>query len=117
MSYQASSLPSSDLERELLFQIRAARLEVPVCQLRFAPPRRFRFDLSWPERKLACEINGGVWTQGRHTRGAGAESDAEKLTLAVLAGWKVLVVTGKHVQSGQALGWIERALQGPPQGE
>ena len=110
MSQPASSLPSSALERTLLFQVQAARLEVPVCQLRFAPPRRYRFDLAWPARKLACEINGGVWTQGRHTRGAGAESDAEKLTLAALAGWRVLVVTGRHIKSGQALNWIEAGL-------
>ena len=100
----------SELEQELTWQVKAAKLAAPVREFRFAPPRRFRFDLSWPDRKLACEIQGGVWSNGRHTRGSGAESDAEKLTLAALDGWRVLVVTGKHVKSGQALNWIERGL-------
>jgi very-short-patch-repair endonuclease len=101
----------SDLEQQLAFQVRAAKLPEPVREFRFSPPRRFRFDLSWPDRKVACEIQGGVWTQGRHTRGAGAESDAEKLSLAAVDGWRVLVVTAKHVQSGEALTWIEQALR------
>jgi hypothetical protein len=102
----------SDLEQELAWQVKVAKLATPVREFRFAPPRRFRFDLAWPTLKVACEVQGGVWTNGRHTRGAGAESDAEKLTLAALGGWKVLVVTGKHIASGQALGWIEQALSG-----
>jgi very-short-patch-repair endonuclease len=101
----------SDLEQQLAFQVRAAQLPEPVREHRFCPPRRFRFDLSWPDRKVACEIQGGVWNGGRHTRGAGAESDAEKLSLAAVDGWRVLVVTAKHVQSGEALTWIERALR------
>ena len=100
----------SQLEDTLVWQVQAAKLPAPVRELRFAPPRRWRFDLAWPEQRLAVECQGAVWTQGRHTRGSGAEADAEKLSAAVLAGWRVLVVTGRHIKSGQALNWIEAGL-------
>lgn len=105
-----SLLLGSTLEQELLWQIRMAKLPEPVTQLKVVQGRRFRFDFAWPDHKLAIEANGAVWTQGRHTRGAGAESDAEKLSLAVLEGWRVLVVCKRHIRSGQAVTWIEQAL-------
>ena len=52
----------------------------PVKEYRYAKPRRWRFDRAWPEQKVAVELDGGVYTQGRHTRGAGYEKDCEKLT-------------------------------------
>lgn len=101
----------SQLEDELIWQVKAAKLPAPVREVTPIKGRRFRFDLCWPDQMLACEVQGGVHSGGRHVRGVGAESDAEKLTLAVLAGYRVLVVTAKHIKSGQALSWIEAALQ------
>ena len=100
----------SALEDTLAFQLRACKLPAPVREFRFCPSRRFRFDFAWPAQRVACEVQGGVWTQGRHTRGAGAERDAEKLSLAAVAGWRVLVVTEAHITSGAAFRWIEQAL-------
>jgi hypothetical protein len=37
-------------------QLRMAGLPDPVEEYRFAPPRRWRFDLAWPERMLAVEV-------------------------------------------------------------
>ena len=72
--------------------------------------RRWRFDFAWPAIRLAVEVDGGTWASGRHTRGAGYEADCEKLNEAVLRDWRVLRVTTKQVDSGEALAWIERAL-------
>ena len=101
----------STLEQQLAWQIRCAKLPAPTRELHAIPGRRFRFDFAWPDRKLAVEVQGAVWTAGRHTRGAGAEKDAEKLSLAVLHGWRVLIITGKQIKSGEALNWIERGLK------
>lgn len=99
------------LELDLLQQIRAVGLPGPAVQHRFCVSRRWRFDLSWgcPDM-LAVEVDGGTWSGGRHTRGAGYAADCEKCAEAVLGGWRVIRVTGDHIKSGQALGWIERAL-------
>jgi very-short-patch-repair endonuclease len=42
---------------------------------------------------LAVEVEGGMWTRGRHVRGEGYEGDCEKYNAAVLGGWRVLRFT------------------------
>jgi len=49
----------------------------------------WRFDLADPYGMLAVEIDGGTWVQGRHTRGAGYESDCRKINAATAMGWRV----------------------------
>lgn len=60
--------------------------------------------------KLAVEVDGGTWAQGRHTRGKGFEADCEKGNEALILGWRVLHVTPAMVEDGRALRWIERAM-------
>ena len=101
----------SRLEESLLLQIKGAKLPQPAREYRFAPPRRWRFDLYWPAQRVACEVEGGIWTSGRHTRGKGFENDAEKYNVATLEGWRLLRVTGNMIGDGRAIAMIERALQ------
>lgn len=61
-----------------------------VKELRFYPERRWRFDYAFPALKVAIEIDGAVWTQGRHNRPAGYLADMEKLNTAASMGWLVL---------------------------
>ncbi len=100
----------SGYERNLVFQIRAVKLPAPECQYRFAPPRRWTFDLAWPPLLLSVEVEGGIWVRGRHTRGKGYEKDCEKYNEAALRGWRVLRFTTGQVTAGIALTVIERAL-------
>jgi very-short-patch-repair endonuclease len=93
--------------------IQAAGLPAPIRELRFAPPRRWRFDYAWPARQLALEIEGGTWTGGRHVRGKGYEADCEKYNAAALLGWTVLRVTTAMMRDGRALALLERALRAP----
>jgi hypothetical protein len=55
--------------------VRAAGLLAPIREHRFAPPRRWRFDLAGPSLRFALEIEGGVWTGGGHVRAKGYECD------------------------------------------
>jgi len=100
----------SHLEEQFAVQLRAAGLPEPVREYRFAPPRRFRFDAAWPDLRVAVEIDGGVWSGGRHTRGSGFLRDCEKLNLAALAGWVVLRFSGDLVRSGEAVRMVTIAL-------
>lgn len=62
----------------------------PVVEHRFHPVRKWRFDFAWPEHRVALEVEGGVWTGGRHTRGSGFVKDVEKYNAAGRLGWIVL---------------------------
>lgn len=62
-------------------------------ELRFHPKRRWRFDFAFENANVAIEVDGGAYSQGRHTRGAGYEADCEKLNTAALHGWTVFRVT------------------------
>lgn len=87
------------------------RLPTPEFEFKFHDARKWRFDFAWVKQKLAMEIDGAIWIQGRHTRGAGVEKDCEKLSEAAILGWRILRASTGQVESGVALGWIERALQ------
>lgn len=81
-----------------------------VAEHRFAPPRRWRFDLCWPSAMLALEVNGGLWVRGRHSRAKGQESDYEKHAHATLLGWRVIWASTRQVESGEAWEWVKRAM-------
>jgi hypothetical protein len=59
---------------------------------------------------LAAEVDGGVWTGGRHTRGAGFVADCEKKNSALILGWRVLQFPGPHVEDGTAIKFLREAL-------
>lgn len=99
----------SALEATLALHIRASKLTEPEREWRFCE-RRWRFDFAWPEKKLAVECEGGVWTNGRHTRGSGFVKDLEKYNRATVLGWRVLRFASEHIQSGQAIQTIQEAL-------
>ena len=90
--------------------LQAHRLPAPTTEFRFAPPRRWRFDYCWPEAMIAVEQEGGIWTRGRHARGAGMVKDMEKYNTAQLAGWIVLRFTPQQLASGEALPVLKQVL-------
>ena len=106
-----SKVKLSQGEETLAFQLKALKLPIPEREYRFAKPRRWRFDFAWPDRMLACEVEGGTWSGGRHGRGKGMEDDCEKYNEALCLGWRVLRVTTEQVTSGKAFAWIQRAMQ------
>ena len=60
-----------------------------VTEYKFHPVRRWRFDFAHLATKTAIEINGGIWSGGRHVRGAGYLRDREKINTAQMLGWRV----------------------------
>lgn len=68
-------------------------LPVPEREHLFHPTRKWRFDYAWPGQKVAVEVEGGIYTQGRHTRGKGYADDMEKYNAAALRGWTLLRYT------------------------
>jgi very-short-patch-repair endonuclease len=101
----------SDLERALWFMLKVHKLPLPEREYECIPDRKFRWDMAWPEHKVAVEIQGGIWSKGAHSSGRGLLRDYEKLNLAQLHDWTVLFVAAEHIESGQAVEWIRDALE------
>ena len=80
-----------------------------TTEIRFAPPRRWRFDYLMGD-KLAVEVDGALWVRGRHSRGGGMEADFEKLNEAVVMGYRVLRFSTGQVKSGLAIDTIKRVI-------
>lgn len=100
------------LEAAMALQLRAAGL-VFTTQVQFHPVRKWRMDFvvaPQSRRPVAIEVQGGVYTNGSHTRGQGYEKDCEKSFYGQMLGWRVLAVTGTHVRNGQALEWVLQLL-------
>lgn len=83
-----------------------------VREFRFHPVRKWRFDYAVPERKVALEVEGGVWTGGRHTSSQGFLGDIEKYNTATVMGWKVLRTTPKALYTRATLTMLADACSG-----
>lgn len=90
-------MKQSPLVLAILNRLEKHNLPVPVTEYRFCPTRRWRFDLAYPDRKIAIEAEGGAFTRGRHTRGIGMTLDCEKYNAAVVRGWRVLRYTAANI--------------------
>jgi hypothetical protein len=84
-------------------------LPVAVHEFEFALPRRWRFDHVF-DGWLALEVQGGLFVEGRHSRGAALLCEHEKLNLAVIHGYSVMFCTPDDVSSGRIFPIIKRAL-------
>ena len=68
-------------------------------EYRFHDVRRWRFDFALTDWWIAIEVEGGIFTRGRHTRGSGFTSDLLKYNAAVALGWSVLRYTTAQVNA------------------
>jgi very-short-patch-repair endonuclease len=96
-------MSKSSLEMLFRLQLTGFAVSPPEQEFRFHPDRKWRIDFAWPGLKLAVEIEGGIWTGGRHTRGAGVLGDMEKYNALAVAGWRLLRFDSAAVRSGRAV--------------
>lgn len=106
----AAKRKASPLEGRLLEQIIEAGVPEPQREFRFHPTRKWRFDFAWPDAMIAVEVEGAVFSGGRHSRGAGMVADMDKYNTAALLGWTVLRVASPHITKGEAIEWIIEAV-------
>lgn len=99
---------TSKLESIMRFHLQAMGLPF-VTEHRFCK-RMWRFDFAIPELMIAIECEGGIFTNGRHTRGRAYESDMEKYNAAALLGWRVLRFSGDMIKNGYAARIIGRTI-------
>ena len=82
---------------------------VCMTEYRFHPVRRWRADycINPVTDKIIVEVEGGAWTRGRHTRGAGFIADMDKYNEATRLGYRVIRVTPDDLLSAKTLDLIK----------
>ena len=80
-------------------------------EYKFHPERNWRADFLITGTKILIEVEGGIWSGGRHTRGKGFTADCEKYAEATLLGYIVVRFTSSQVKSGYAIQAIERLIR------
>lgn len=87
---------------------------MPEREYIFCPPRKWRFDFAFPEKKLAVEIEGGTaFGKSRHSKGTGFQNDAIKYNAASRLQWIVLRYTTAMVMAGTAIDEVLEVLREP----
>lgn len=82
-----------------------------VPEHRFHPIRKWRFDFAHLKSKVAIELEGGVYSFGRHNRAEGFLEDMEKYNAALELGWKVFRF-GTGQVGREAVYAVYRAISG-----
>lgn len=81
-------------------------------EYKFNPTRKWLADFLITNTKILIEVEGGIWSQGRHTRGTGYIGDMEKYNAAAILGFQVLRFSTQQVKSGLAVQQIEQLVRG-----
>lgn len=76
-----------EVEMQILLKSEGLHFEQ---EYKFHPTRKWRFDFALLQDKIAVEVEGGIFSNGRHTRGKGYIGDMQKYNAAVCLGWRVL---------------------------
>jgi hypothetical protein len=71
----------------------------------------WRFDVFIPEYGIAIEFEGGLFTNGAHSRGLGVLRDIAKYNAATVNGYKVLRYTHTHHKYSDILADLARIIK------
>lgn len=93
-------------EITLAHQLRLLKINFEQ-EFKFHPKRKWRADFHLVEKMILIEVEGGIWSNGRHTRGKGYLGDLEKYNVATMLGYQVLRFSTEQVKSGLAVQQIE----------
>lgn len=105
---QGEKVPN-EFEAKLAKELKALRIEFQQ-EFEFHQVRKWRADFHLVGRKILVEVEGGIWSGGRHTRGKGYIGDMEKYNAAVMLGYQVIRFSTDQVKSGHAIEQIEKMV-------
>lgn len=90
--------------------MREAKLPVGQPEYKFHPTRKWKFDYAHVEKKIAVEIEGGIWSKGRHIRPSGFIADCQKYNAAAAMGWLVFRIPTDLIANGEAIELMQEVL-------
>ncbi|MDC5602500.1 endonuclease domain-containing protein [Acinetobacter baumannii] len=99
----------SEGEMVLANHLRACKISFEQ-EYKFHPTRKWRADFLITGTKILIEVEGGIWSGGRHTRGKGYLGDMEKYNSAAMMGFTVLRFSTEQVKAGLAIKQIEQLV-------
>ena len=85
-------------------------LPCPTPEYIFHETRQWRMDYAWIDAKVALEVEGGVWSGGRHTRPQGFLGDMEKYNEAAAMGYRLIRCQPSELMQDATLELIARTL-------
>lgn len=85
-------------------------LPIPTAEYRFHPIRKWRFDFCWQRESVALEVQGGLFSAGRHTRGAALLQEHEKLNMAAEMGYRIVFTTPQTLKNSATLATLTALL-------
>ena len=92
LSLWQAHYPQWSLEREFS-DIEAWEKDYQERYARSKRSKRYRLDFAHPLSRTGVEIQGGVYSRGRHVTGSGYERDCRKYNLAYTSGWTIFLLT------------------------
>lgn len=97
---------------EALLENHLNALKIPFTkEFRFHPDRKWQADFRIDDMPILVEVEGGVFSNGRHTRGEGYTKDCEKYSAAAVNGWFVIRGTTEQIKDGLVIQWIEKLIE------
>ena len=96
-------------EAKLARELKTLKIEFEQ-EFYFHPGRKWRADFHLIDKKILVEVEGGIWSGGRHTRGKGYLGDIEKYNAATMMGFQVIRFSADQVKSGHAIQQIEKMV-------
>ena len=99
----------NEFEAKLARELKTLKIEFEQ-EFEFHPKRKWRADFHLVDKKILVEVEGGIWSGGRHTRGKGYIGDMEKYNAATMMGYQVIRFSTDQVKSGLAIQQIEKMV-------
>lgn len=99
----------NEFEAKLARELKTLKIKFEQ-EFYFHPDRKWRADFHLIDKKILVEVEGGIWSGGRHTRGKGYLRDLEKYNAATMMGFQVIRFSTDQVKSGHAIQQIEKMV-------
>jgi hypothetical protein len=118
---KVAAVPKDEPYPNLLVMFAERGIYPPVTEYVFTSHRKFRFDYAWPVKRVALEIDGGIWRgygkgstndprRNAHSSPINILRDIEKHNLATVLGWRVIRATPDKLD--EAVRCVRTLIQG-----